>query len=119
MEFIHCDTFSGLYQWIGSGRDSDVNLEALNEWWLQRLDFCRATTVTSGQQEVSHVSKDEEVKEFREQERRRFANPTASFTYRYSFCSLHVLKVDTLLERMIFVLQDSRLLLGRGSCRRS
>lgn len=40
----------GTYQWIGTGRDSDVNLMALTTWWLERRDYCRATTTGGDEQ---------------------------------------------------------------------
>ena len=34
--FVKCDADNELYEWIGTGRDSDVNLMALTQWWSER-----------------------------------------------------------------------------------
>ncbi|KAJ8922751.1 hypothetical protein NQ315_007786 [Exocentrus adspersus] len=52
-----------VYQWIGAGRDSDNLLSSLCSFWLEH----RA---------------EEEIKDFREQERKRYDNPHKAFTYR-------------------------------------
>ena len=37
--FVKCDAENEIYEWIGTGRDSDVNLMALTQWWWERKDL--------------------------------------------------------------------------------
>ena len=37
--FVKCDADNEFYEWIGTGRDSDVNLMALTQWWWERKDL--------------------------------------------------------------------------------
>lgn len=100
--YVTCDMGEGAYQWVGMGRDTDVDLGALTQWWLMRRDSCKAVTSSTtvnaphaGQEEVAPVeivncsdstwtvcqSRPEEREAFQLQERERFSNPAKPFTY--------------------------------------
>lgn len=92
------------YQWIGAGRDSDPLLSPLARYWLDRRN---ETNTPAGAREKTddndpeladraqtpppprcptawavRKAEPEEIRSFREQERRRYDNPHKAFTYR-------------------------------------
>lgn len=91
-----------VYQWIGAGRDSDSLLSTLCNFWLEhRTENKPLSPNKDSEIEVDIIDRDstpppprfpttwtvrkatpEEVKDFREQERRRYDNPHKAFTYR-------------------------------------
>lgn len=100
-----------VYQWIGAGRDTDAHLTPLAQYWLEHRNETKPNVVkqqsptkSSQQQEEIDVevvdrsqtpppprcptnwtvrkADPEEIKSFREQERRRYDNPHKAFTYR-------------------------------------
>ena len=100
--YVTCDMGEGAYQWVGMGRDTDVELGALTQWWLMRRDSCKAVASSTTVNEP-HMSQEEEApaeivscsectwtvrqsrpderEAFQLQERERFNNPTKPFTY--------------------------------------
>jgi len=99
--YITVDSVKGSYQWIGIGRDSDNVLVPLNQWWLSRLETCRAGFVSqsgppleiasaSGGLDVPpgnttqwtvRPSTQQERLKFQEEERLRYANPNQVFQW--------------------------------------
>ncbi|XP_044256104.1 nuclear factor related to kappa-B-binding protein isoform X1 [Tribolium madens] len=91
-----------MYQWIGAGRDSDALLAPLCTYWLEHRSEAKSNKEKDKEEidvEVSDRSQtpppprcptnwtvrkatSEEIKEFREQERKRYDNPHKAFTYR-------------------------------------
>ncbi|KAF0288418.1 Nuclear factor related to kappa-B-binding protein [Amphibalanus amphitrite] len=84
---------SGIYQWIGAGRDSDIHLESLCAYWLQRKDTISVKREPSGDGSGPPAalhptswtvvpSTPAEKDEYRQQERLRYQAPRRAFTYR-------------------------------------
>ncbi|KAJ8971434.1 hypothetical protein NQ314_000690 [Rhamnusium bicolor] len=91
-----------VYQWIGAGRDSDNLLSALCNFWLEhRTENKHLSPSKDGELDLDIIDRantpppprfptswtvrkatPEEIKDFREQERRRYDNPHKAFTYR-------------------------------------
>ncbi|XP_023018228.2 uncharacterized protein [Leptinotarsa decemlineata] len=91
-----------VYQWIGAGRDSDALLSSLCNFWLEHKSENKNTSPEKdGEIDVDIIDRSstpppprfpttwtvrkatpEEIKDFREQERRRYDNPHKAFTYR-------------------------------------
>lgn len=91
-----------MYQWIGAGRDSDTLLSPLAQYWLEhRNEVKNATQKEEKETEIEladrsqtpppprcpttwtvRKSDSDEVKSYREQERRRYDNPHKAFTFR-------------------------------------
>lgn len=89
-----------MYQWIGAGRDSDTLLSPLCNYWLEHRSEAKNNKEKEEiDVEVSDRSQTpppprcptnwtvrkatcDEIKEFREQERKRYDNPHKAFTYR-------------------------------------
>ncbi|RZC39742.1 nuclear factor related to kappa-B-binding protein, partial [Asbolus verrucosus] len=90
-----------MYQWIGAGRDSDVLLAPLCQYWLEHRS--EAKSAIKDKEEIDVEVSDraqtpppprcptnwtvrkatvDEIKDFREQERKRYDNPHKAFTYR-------------------------------------
>jgi len=103
--YISVDSVRGSYQWVGAGRDNDTALIPLNQWWLDRLENCRAgfvsqagagTVPVSGPVPAGAVcdvppgnttqwtvrpSTVQEREQFQEEERLRYANPAQVFQW--------------------------------------
>jgi len=100
--YISVDSSRGLYQWVGAGRDGDNFLIPLNQWWLDRLESCRAgfmsqagtNSVPAGSvgtgcdipsgnttQWTVRPSTQQEKIRFQDEERQRYANPTQVFQW--------------------------------------
>jgi len=100
--YISVDSTRGLYQWVGAGRDGDNFLIPLNQWWLDRLESCRAgfmsqagtTSLPSGSagsgcdippgnttQWTVRPSTQQEKDRFQDEERRRYENPSQVFQW--------------------------------------
>lgn len=90
-----------VYQWIGAGRDSDAHLSPLARYWMDHRDEVKPSLVKQEEVEVEVVDRSQspppprcpttwtvrkadadEIKSFREQERKRYDNPHKAFTYR-------------------------------------
>eukprot|EP00092_Neocalanus_flemingeri_P094512 GFUD01120196.1.p1 GENE.GFUD01120196.1~~GFUD01120196.1.p1 ORF type:complete len:859 (-),score=207.49 GFUD01120196.1:242-2818(-) len=103
--YISVDSVRGSYQWVGAGRDGDAALIPLNQWWLDRLENCRAGFVSQAgstsvpissaagagvgcevpagnttQWTVRPSTLQEKIK-FQEEERLRYTNPTQVFQW--------------------------------------
>jgi len=102
--YISVDSSRGLYQWVGAGRDGDNFLIPLNQWWLDRLESCRAgfmsqagtasvpaSSVGAGagcdippgnttQWTVRPSTQQEKIR-FQDEERQRYANPSQVFQW--------------------------------------
>lgn len=99
-----------IYQWIGAGRDSDARMTTLCQYWLSRRNemgvklkykTLAKTSISPEKNEENHLQQavsppnarcrtdwkvqsanDDDVQEFRVQERQRYENPHLPFTYR-------------------------------------
>ncbi|KAL1505551.1 hypothetical protein ABEB36_005093 [Hypothenemus hampei] len=88
-----------VYQWIGAGRDSDQLLLNLCSFWLQHRNESKLNKPIEIELDISdrdstpppprcpttwtvRKATSEEVKDYREQERRRYDNPHKAFTFR-------------------------------------
>lgn len=90
-----------VYQWIGAGRDSDSLLSSLCNFWLEHKSESKDLSSNKEELDVDITDRSsspppprypttwtvrkatpEEIKNFREQERRRYDNPHKAFTYR-------------------------------------
>ncbi|XP_056642705.1 nuclear factor related to kappa-B-binding protein [Diorhabda sublineata] len=90
-----------VYQWIGAGRDSDNLLSCLCSFWLEHKSDGKDLSSNKEELDVDITDRSsspppprypttwtvrkatpEEIKTFREQERRRYDNPHKAFTYR-------------------------------------
>ncbi|XP_017769715.1 PREDICTED: nuclear factor related to kappa-B-binding protein [Nicrophorus vespilloides] len=94
-----------VYQWIGAGRDSDNLLSPLCLYWLEHRNEMKPVITIKEKEEVDLEIMDrsndlvpppprcpttwtvrradpEEIKAYREQERKRYDNPHRAFTYR-------------------------------------
>jgi len=100
--YISVDSARGSYQWVGAGRDTDNFLVPLNQWWLDRLENCRAGFVSQAgansvplssagagcevppgntTQWTVRPSTLQEKSKFQEEERLRYGNPTQIFQW--------------------------------------
>lgn len=100
--YISVDSARGAYQWVGAGRDGDNFLIPLNQWWLDRLENCRAGFVSQAGASSAPVSSagagcevpvgnttqwtvrpstQQEKLKFQEEERIRYANPSQVFQW--------------------------------------
>lgn len=91
-----------MYQWIGAGRDSDSLLSPLAQYWLEHRNEVK-TAIKQEEKEVEieladrsqtpppprcpttwtvRKAEPDEVKSYRDQERRRYDNPHKAFTFR-------------------------------------
>lgn len=87
------------YQWIGAGRDSDPLLSSLCSFWLQHRTENKLVSPTEIDIDIAdrdstpppprcpttwivRKATPEEIREYRDQERRRYDNPHKAFTYR-------------------------------------
>ncbi|XP_037073468.1 nuclear factor related to kappa-B-binding protein-like [Pollicipes pollicipes] len=92
--FLDHSREAGVYQWIGAGRDSDIHLESLCAYWIQRKDTIikpepPAVDTTGPVPPPLHPttwvvqpSLPAEKDEYRRQERLRYQTPRRAFTYR-------------------------------------
>lgn len=90
-----------VYQWIGAGRDSDNLLSVLCRFWLEHRTESKHLSTKDSELELDIIDSSstpppprfptswtvrkatqDEIKDFREQERRRYDNPHKAFTYR-------------------------------------
>ncbi|XP_072385237.1 uncharacterized protein [Diabrotica undecimpunctata] len=90
-----------VYQWIGAGRDSDQLLSTLCNFWLEHKSESKEISPIKEELDVDITDRSsspppprfptswtvrkatpEEIRDFREQERRRYDNPHKAFTYR-------------------------------------
>ncbi|XP_050315502.1 nuclear factor related to kappa-B-binding protein [Anthonomus grandis grandis] len=88
-----------VYQWIGAGRDSDQLLNNLCTFWLQHRTESKMTKPMDIEIDISdrdstpppprcpttwtvRKSTSEEIRDYQEQERRRYDNPHKAFTFR-------------------------------------
>lgn len=92
-----------MYQWIGAGRDSDGLLTSLCQFWLEHRSETKAMSPFSKEKDDLDVDVDrtgsppppryttnwtvrkatlDEIKDFQEQERKRYDNPHKAFTFR-------------------------------------
>ncbi|CAG9819612.1 unnamed protein product [Phaedon cochleariae] len=92
-----------VYQWIGAGRDSDNLLSSICNFWLEHRSENKSVSPAKDSEIDMDLYTDrsntpppprcptnwtvrkatpEEIKDFREQERRRYDNPHKAFTYR-------------------------------------
>lgn len=90
-----------MYQWIGAGRDSDVLLANLCNYWLEHKQEDRSSPIVKEELDVELIDRVqtpppprfptswsvqkadvEEIRLYREQEKQRYDNPHKSFTYR-------------------------------------
>ncbi|KAG5890077.1 hypothetical protein JTB14_003641 [Gonioctena quinquepunctata] len=100
--YMEYKTSLDVYQWIGAGRDSDTLLSSLCNFWLEH----KSENKNQSPEKDSEIDVDiidrsstpppprfattwtvrkatpEEIRDFREQERRRYDNPHKAFTYR-------------------------------------
>ncbi|CAG9861733.1 unnamed protein product [Phyllotreta striolata] len=101
--YVEYKTNLDVYQWIGAGRDSDALLNGLCAFWLEHKTETKEAA--AGREEIDVDITDrssspppprypttwtvrkatgDEIKEFREQERKRYDNPHKAFTYRHN-----------------------------------
>lgn len=99
--YMEYKTNLDVYQWIGAGRDSDTLLSAICSFWLEHRTECKQLSPDKDSEVEINVDRastpppprfptmwtvrkatQEEIKDFREQERRRYDNPHKAFTYR-------------------------------------
>ncbi|XP_076257336.1 uncharacterized protein LOC143194432 [Rhynchophorus ferrugineus] len=88
-----------VYQWIGAGRDSDQLLSTLCSFWLKHRTENKLVSPTEIDIDIAdrdttpppprcpttwtvRKATPEEIRDYREQERRRYDNPHKAFTYR-------------------------------------
>ncbi|CAH0561085.1 unnamed protein product [Brassicogethes aeneus] len=92
-----------MYQWIGAGRDSDSLLHALCHFWLEHRTEAKSASPFKEKEDVEveltersgspppprcatnwtvRKATVEEVKDFQEQERKRYEHPHKAFTFR-------------------------------------
>ncbi|XP_066148931.1 nuclear factor related to kappa-B-binding protein isoform X1 [Euwallacea fornicatus] len=88
-----------VYQWIGAGRDSDQLLLNLCNFWLQHRTESKLTKPIDVELDIAdrdstpppprcpttwtvRKATSDEIKDYREQERRRYDNPHKAFTFR-------------------------------------
>ena len=59
--FVKCDAENEIYEWIGTGRDSDVNLMALTQWWWERKDLAGRFILPGTKEHREEMLKNQEV----------------------------------------------------------
>lgn len=110
--YLEFKTQLNIYQWIGAGRDSDNHLLSLCNYWLSRRhemgkkpNLVKSKSEAKVNRSIENsslmqqrcispplprcptdwkvvIASDQEISDFREQERRRYENPHMAFTYR-------------------------------------